>query len=356
MKEINTKTLQVTQDMFSQIRKIDGFNEVWSRQVGHLTERLRDWKRLATIESIGSSTRIEGSQMTDHEVEEYLANLKIQDFATRDKQEVAGYANVMETILESWKDIPITENYIKQLHRDLLFKSQKDERHRGEYKKHPNHVVAFDQNGREVGIVFKTVTPFETPSRMTDLVKWYSDEANKSNFHPLVKIAVFKLMFLAIHPFQDGNGRLSRLLVILMLLQAGYQYVPYSSFESVIESTKADYYRALRTSQVTLESDSPNWQPWMEYFFRTLLRQIKLLEEKIDFEMRIKEYGFSQLASTILFYAHKKPYVTNRHLVDVTGVSRNTIKKMIQGLVKKGFLVKRGAGRSTIYELVKEKL
>lgn len=191
---------------------------------------------------------------------------------------------------------------------------------------------------------------------MTDLVKWYSDEANKSNFHPLVKIAIFKLMFLAIHPFQDGNGRLSRLLVILMLLQAGYQYVPYSSFESVIESTKADYYRALRTSQVTLESNSPNWQPWMEYFFRTLLRQIKLLEEKIDFEMRIKGYGFSQLANTILFYAHKKPYVTNRQMVDVTGVSRNTIKKIIQGLVNKGFLVKRGAGRSTFYELVKENL
>ena len=356
MTKINTNSLQVTPFLFSQISEIDQFKGAWSVQVNRVTERLLDWKRLATIESIGSSTRIEGSQMTDQEVEKFIADLEIRDFATHDKQEVAGYAQVMETIQESWESIPITENHIKQLHRDLLIVSDKDERHRGEYKTHPNHVAAFDSRGREVGIIFKTVTPFETPGRMTELIRWFSEATEQSKFHPLVAIAVFKLVFLTIHPFQDGNGRLSRILVILMLLKAGYGYAPYSSFESVIEGTKADYYRSLRRSQVTLESTEPNWQPWLEYFFQTLLSQKRLLEEKIDFELLVRELGLSRLANTILFYANKNPYVTNRGLAKVSGASRNTLKTTLKNLVKLGFLVRRGAGRSVEYEFVQDKL
>ena len=356
MTEISTDSLQVTPLLLPQISEIDQFKGAWGVQVNRLTDRLLDWKRLATIESVGASTRIEGSQMTDQDVEGYLADLTVSDFSTRDKQEVAGYAQVLETILESWESIPITENFIKQLHGDLLRNSDKDVRHRGEYKTHPNHVVALNAQGREVGIIFKTVTPFETPRRMTELVRWFSEATEQSKFHPLVAIAVFKLVFLTIHPFQDGNGRLSRLLVILMLLKAGYGYAPYSSFESVIEGTKADYYRSLRRSQVTLESTEPNWQPWLEYFFQTLLSQKRLLEEKIDFELLVRELGLSRLANTILFYANKNPYVTNRGLAKVSGASRNTLKTTLKNLVKLGFLVRRGAGRSVEYEFVQDKL
>lgn len=356
MIEINTNTIHITPQLLSLISEVDQFKGAWQQSKNTVVSRLPDWKRLATIESIGSSTRIEGSQMTNQDVEEFLTDLKIREFATRDEQEVAGYAQVMEVVLESWAEISVTENHIKQLHRDLLQYSSKDERHRGEYKKHPNHVVAYDSDGNQVGIVFRTATPFDTPGGMSNLVQWYEDTIKQGDSHPLITIAVFKLVFLAIHPFQDGNGRLSRILVILMLLQAGYDYASYSSFESVIEGTKADYYRSLRSSQITLEHEEPNWQPWLEYFFQTLKRQKRQLEDKIDFEKLINVYGLSQLANAILFYANENSPITNRSIVRVTGANPNTIKVTLGKLEKEGFLVRRGAGRSTEYELLQDKL
>jgi len=172
--------------------------------------------------SIGSSTRIEGSKLTDREVERLLSNLEIRKFSSRDEQEVAGYAEVMETVFLAWSDIPITENHIKQLHRDLLRCSDKDERHRGEYKTLRNDVGAFDPDGKMIGIVFETATPFDTPRRMQELVAWLKEARELKRIHPLLIVAVFVVVFLEIHPFQDGNGRLSRVLTTLLLLQAGY--------------------------------------------------------------------------------------------------------------------------------------
>src|ERR1035437_8739471 len=172
----------------------------------------------------------------------------------RDEQEVAGYAEVMETVFLAWSEIPITENHIKQLHRDLLRCSDKDERHRGEYKTLRNDVGAFDPEGKMIGIVFETATPFDTPRRMQELVAWLKEARELKRIHPLLIVAVFVVVFLEIHPFQDGNGRLSRVLTTLLLLQAGYAYVPYSSLESVIENSKEGYYLALRQTQSTIHA------------------------------------------------------------------------------------------------------
>ena len=241
---LNTDTIQITPELLSLIAEIDEFKGAW-RALGTLApERLKALRHIATIESIGSSTRIEGSKLTDREVERLLANLEIKKFASRDEQEVAGYAEVMETVFYAWADIPITENHIKQLHRDLLRHSDKDERHRGAYKTLRNDVGAFDADGTMIGIVFETATPFDTPRRMTELVKWLNDTRELKRIHPLLIVAVFIVTFLEIHPFQDGNGRLSRVLTTLLLLQAGYAYVPYSSLESVIENSKESYYLA----------------------------------------------------------------------------------------------------------------
>ena len=148
----------------------------------------------------------------------------------------------METVFAAWQDIPINENHIKQLHRDLLRYSEKDDRHRGEYKKMSNSVAAFDEDGKQIGIVFETATPFDTPRLMAELVAWLAEARDLRRLHPLLIVAVFIVVFLEIHPFQDGNGRLSRILTTLLLLQAGYAYVPYSSLESVIENSKEGYY------------------------------------------------------------------------------------------------------------------
>jgi Fic family protein len=307
-------------------------------------------RRVATIESIGSSTRIEGSKLTDREVERLLGNLEIKQFRTRDEQEVAGYADVMEAVFLSWSHIPITENHIKQIHRDLLRYSDKDERHRGEYKTIRNDVGAFDTEGKMIGIVFETATPFDTPQRMTDLVAWLNQARDLGRLHPLLIVAVFIVVLLAIHPFQDGNGRLSRVLTTLLLLQAGYAYVPYSSLESVVESSKEAYYLGLRQTQITLRSDAPDWQPWLLFFMRALQQQKRRLAVKVEREKNVLG-ALTELSVKILDYVRDQGRVTTRDMVREFGASPNTLKVTFTSLVEKGLLARHGAGRATWYGL-----
>ncbi len=313
-------------------------------------ERLKALRQVATIESIGSSTRIEGSKLTDREVEKLLANLAIKRFGSRDEQEVAGYAEVMETVFQSWSDITITENHIKQLHRDLLRYSDKDERHRGTYKTLRNDVGAFDADGKMIGIVFETATPFDTPHRMEELVAWLTEARELRRLHPLLIVAVFIVTFLEIHPFQDGNGRLSRILTTLLLLQAGDVYVPYSSLESVIENSKEGYYLALRQTQGTIRSNTPDWQPWLMFFARALQQQKRRLAAKVEREKTALS-TLPQLAMDILDYAREQGRVTTRDMVREHDASPNTLKATFASLVAKGLLARRGGGRSTWYSL-----
>jgi len=347
---MNTETIVITPELLNLLSEVDEFKGAW-RALGTLApERLNALRHVATIESVGSSTRIEGSKLTDREVEKLLSKIEIKKFDSRDEQEVAGYAETMETIFHSFDDIPITENHLKQLHRDLLRYSQKDERHRGEYKKLPNHVVAFDADGKMVGVVFETATPFDTPRRMTELVAWLKDARELGRLHPLLVIAVFTVTFLEIHPFQDGNGRLSRILTTLLLLQAGYIYVPYSSLESVIEQSKDNYYLALRQTQQSIHTETPNWQPWLLFFMRALQQQKRGLFAKVE-----REKGslalLPELAVKVLDYVRDHGRVTTRDMVREFGASPNTLKTTFSSLVKKGLLVRHGGGRSIWYGL-----
>jgi Fic family protein len=350
MLNTDTDTINVTQELLALLSEIDEFKGAW-RALGTIApERLNALRRVATIESIGSSTRIEGSKLTDREVERLLGNLEIKRFGTRDEQEVAGYAEVMETVFRSWSDIPVTENLIKQLHRDLLAYSDKDERHRGEYKTLRNDVGAFDADGKMIGIVFETASPFDTPQRMTELVAWLNEARELRRLHPLLIIAVFIVVFLAIHPFQDGNGRLSRVLTTLLLLQAGYAYVPYSSLESVIENSKEGYYLALRQTQTTVRTNAPNWQPWLLFFMRALQQQKRRLAVKVEREKNALA-ALPELAVKILDYVRDQGRVTTRDIVREHGASPNTLKATFASLVEKGLLVRHGAGRSIWYGL-----
>jgi Fic family protein len=345
-----TDTLRITPAVLALIAEIDEFKGAW-RALGTLApERLLALRRVATIESIGSSTRIEGSKLSDREVERLLTNLEIKSFASRDEQEVAGYAEAMELVFRSWQDIAITENHIKQLHRDLLVHSEKDERHRGNYKTGPNNVVAFDESGQQIGIVSETATPFDTPRLMTELVTWFAEATEEKRLHPLLVITIFTVVFLAIHPFQDGNGRLSRILTTLMLLRAGYAYVPYSSLESVIEQSKEGYYLALRQTQGTIRTDNPNWEPWLLFFLRALQQQKQRLAKKIERE-KLAVSSLPEHSVHILDHARDHGRVSIGEMVKLTGVSRNTLKEHFRQLVDKGYLSKQGGGRSTWYVL-----
>ena len=347
---IKTSSLNITNDILYLISTIDEFKGAW-RALGTLApERLSALRRVATIESIGSSTRIEGSKLSDRDVEKLLANLEIKSFETRDVQEVAGYADVMETVFQSWEEIPITENHIKQLHGDLLAYSQKDERHRGNYKTNSNSVAAFDETGKQVGIVFETATPFDTPILMEELVTWTQEAFENKSLHPLLVITIFIVVFLEIHPFQDGNGRLSRVLTTLLLLRSGYVYVPYSSLESIVEKNKESYYLALRQTQGTIRTDDPNWQPWTLFFLRSLHQQVKILSKKVEREKLVLA-SLPELSVQIIEQAKEHGRVTIGDMIKITGTSRNTLKEHFRILIDRGHLVMHGSGRGVWYSL-----
>lgn len=345
-----TDTIQITPELLSLIAEVDEFKGAW-RALGTLApERLKALRHVATIESIGSSTRIEGSKLTDREVERLLANLEIKKFSTRDEQEVAGYAEVMETVFQAWQDIPFTENHLKQLHRDLLRHSEKDERHRGEYKTLRNDVGAFDADGKMIGVVFETATPFDTPRRMQELVSWLNEARELGRLHPLLIVAVFIVVFLEIHPFQDGNGRLSRVLTTLLLLQTGYAYVPYSSLESVIENSKEGYYLALCQTQGTIRSEAPNWQPWLAFFLRALQQQKRRLATKVEREKLVMA-ALPELSVQIIDRARQHGRVTIGDMIRATGASRNTLKEHFRRLLEQGHIVRHGTGKGSWYAL-----
>lgn len=343
-------TLQITPEVLRLIARIDEFKGAW-RALGTLApDRLSALRRVAIIESIGSSTRIEGSKLSDREVERLLSNLAIRKFETRDEQEVAGYAELMDLMFRAWEEIPFNESHVRQLHQILLQYSQKDEWHRGDYKTNANSVAAFDENGVQIGIVFETATPFDTPRLMVELLQWVNDEREKGVLHPLLIIVVFVVVFLEIHPFQDGNGRLSRVLTTLLLLQAGYAYVPYSSLESVIEANKEAYYLGLRQTQGTIRSDVPDWQPWLLFFLRSLAEQVRRLEKKIERE-RIVLAAMPELSLQIVEFAREHGRVTMGEAIKLTGASRNTLKQHFRDLTKRNHLEQHGSGRGVWYGL-----
>jgi len=338
----------VTPELLRKIAEIDEFKGRWEALSNLAPQRLSALRRIATIESVGSSTRIEGARLRDDEIEKLLTGLDVSSFRSRDEQEVAGYAELMERIFESSAEIALTENTLRQLHGILLRYSRKDERHRGSYKTFPNNVEAFDVDGRSVGIIFETATPFDTPRLMETLVSWTNQAFAEQRYHPLLVIAVFVVRFLAIHPFQDGNGRLSRALTTLLLLRTGYRYVPYSSLERIIEDSKDEYYVALRRAQSTLDEDESQLIDWLMFFVRSLHRQREVLEHKIEQERLMAP--LAPLSAKLVAIVDEHGRVTVRVAAALTQASRNTIKDHLSKLVAAGLLVKRGRGRGTWYE------
>ena len=340
-------------DLVKLIAEIDEFKGRWEALKTLSPDRLSALRKVATIESVGSSTRIEGAKLSDAQVETLLSNIRIRTFATRDEQEVAGYAEAIDLVFQAYADMRLTENHIRQLHQTLLRHSTKDERHRGAYKTLPNNVVAFDVDGREIGVVFETATPFDTPREMEALVAWTRKAIEEEALHPLLIVAIFAVVFLAIHPFQDGNGRLSRVLTTLLLLRADYAYVPYASLEHVIEENKDLYYKALRRTQTTLRDDAPDWEPWIGFFLRCLKKQKDGLAARLDQE-RVTQDGEEELpalAIQILKALRERERLSIAELADNTGANRNTLKVRLRELVAAGRIRQHGKARATWYSL-----
>ncbi len=346
----DTLGLEVSHEALNLIAEVDEFKGKWEAVRAISPERLRALRHVATIESIGSSTRIEGVKLTDREIEALLSNLERRRIPGRAEGEVPGGGQGRGRVFGSWEDLPLTENHIKQLHSVVLKFSTKDEHHRGEYKKLPNNVVAYDGEGREIGVIFETTPPFQTPWEMEELVRWTNRALDEKLIHPLLAVAAFVVRFLAIHPFQDGNGRLSRVLTTLLLLRRGYLYVPYASLESVIEENKDLYYAALRRTQGTLKQERPDWDPWVVFFLRSLKKQKDNLAAKLERE-RVLARALPPLSLDILSLLREHERLGISDLERLTGANKNTLKVRLRELTEGRHIVKHGRGKATSYTL-----
>lgn len=326
--------------------EIDEFKGHWRRVRELNADRLDELRRVTTIESAGSSTRIEGAELSDAEVAQVLQGLSIDSFRARDEAEVKGYADFLTMIYEGFNAITLTENHIKQLHSVLLGHTQKDERHRGNYKTIDNHVEATHPDGHKE-ILFHTESPFGTPLRMSELIATTNDAFASAESHPLVIIARFIVDFLAIHPFQDGNGRLSRGLTTLLMLQNGYEYVPYSSLERVIEENKARYYVALRTSQLAMRDQPAAFGDWLVFFLQALRTQKRALEAKVDVERSMLQLSDSQ--EKILDAVGSRGRMTAPQLVTKLNIPGRTVRYHLDSLVRQGLIEAHGQRRGRFY-------
>ncbi|MBU6389000.1 Fic family protein [Patescibacteria group bacterium] len=308
---------------------------------------LTSLKRSVLITSTGASTRIEGARLSDEDIEKLLRGLSVRTFADRDIEEVKGYYELLDMVFNDWRHIHLTENSIKALHRDLLKYAHKDERHRGEYKKAENRVQMFDPSGKVIGTVFETTPAYLTSKEMEDLVAWLTQSFKENVYHPLLIISNFVAEFLKIHPFLDGNGRLSRVLTNLLLLQQGYTYMPYVSHEKLVEDNKAGYYASLRASQKTFGSGIENIVPWLEFLLEILLKQSQMAVGLLSQEDISKSLSKRQLV--VWEYLQTVPEATPQEIATKTGVPRPTINQVVGKLLQMKKIERIGQGRSTRY-------
>ena len=335
--------------IYSLLNKIDAYNKNWKQRERLDADQLRTLKKLAAISSIGSSTRIEGSSLSDEEVAKLIDNMDITKLVSRDEQEVAGYYQVLDIIQDGYKDLPLTESFIKGLHNELMRYSKKDQHHRGDYKKHDNRVVSTDEQGN-TRTIFNTTEVFQTPDAMRNAVTWYHDKA-ASNMHPLIRVFTFIYEFLSIHPFQDGNGRLSRLLTSLLLLQNGYDFVLYHSMEQGIEDNKKDYYKALMMAQRYRGTEEEELSRWMHFMLKTLYGLTGNLDNNENTIVSEPEtlYLNRRMREVLEFVTDEGELSVSQIDALLPVVSRSTVKNDLTKLTDAGYLKRQGKGRGTVY-------
>jgi Fic family protein len=344
MANVHTVGLDLNFDLVNRLSKIDRFSGAWAdieRKEGLQT--LKQLKSVATVQSVGASTRIEGSKMTNDEVRILLfENLRINKLEERDQQEIVGYFQTLNIIFESYQDIRISEGDIKNLHNLLMKYSDKDQWHKGDYKLQPNSVDAHYPDGTTFTI-FKTASPgFETENFMRALFNWYDEDTATP---PIIKTAVFVYEFLSIHPFQDGNGRLSRLLGTLLLLKHGYPWIQYVSFEHEIEQRKQEYYEVLMNCQQ--QRPGENIQRWLIFFLSCLTN----IQEKLMQKLEVQKSGnkMSPREKMIYAYINNHPGTKSSEVTEALKIPLPTVKRILSEMTSAGFLNKYGAGTGTNY-------
>jgi len=341
---VYTFKLNLDWKLVSLISQIDRFDASWTSIEKKEGQSLKQLKSIATVRSVGASTRIEGSKMSDEEVEVLLKQIDITKLSDRDSQEVVGYFEALDIITESYENIEIKESNIKNLHNILLKHSKKDEWHKGDYKQHTNAVEASYPDGTKQIIFQTTEAGFATQDAMRALVDWYK---NDKTTHPLVKCALFAYEFVSIHPFQDGNGRLSRLLSSLLLLKNGYNWIQYVSFEHEIENRKTEYYRVLRSCQAQRPNEDVT--DWVSFFFDALNNIQNQLLNKL--ERSGIETQLSPREKSIITFIGNNPGCKSGDIAKKLNIPSPTVKRILPELINKNLIEKHGTGPGTNYSV-----
>lgn len=352
MKKRYEKRILMSPEVILKITKIDELKGLWRGGISINPQILGKLKKSIIITSTGSSTRIEGSKMTDEEIERFLNALKINPPENRDEEEVAGYANLLGRIFDNWNKLKLSESTILQFHEILLHYSKKDGLHKGKYKTKENLVVAYNKKGEQITI-FKPTEPWLAKKEMDDVLYWTDEAFREEKLHPILIIANFIFEFLAIHPFTDGNGRLSRALTNLLLLQAGYEYIPYVSLEEIIEDKKDAYYSSLRQTQRNHKNENENIGPWLNFFLDTLLIQAKRAEEIMKNDNPVKLLSKRQLEVYELFEEESLSVLEIKRKLNIP---EQTIKQALRRLVSLKLIEVLGLGRGTKYLKLKNNI
>jgi Fic family protein len=336
--------LNIDWRLINLISEIDRFDANWTAIERKEGQSLRELKGVATVRSVGASNRIEGNKMSDEEVDVLLQKIDITKLTDRDSQEVVGYFEVLDLISDSFEKIDLSESGIKSLHNRLLKYCVKDEWHKGNYKQHSNAVeISFPDGSRQV--IFKTTEAgFATEDAIRQLLNWYHSE---TEVHPLIRIATFVYDFLSVHPFQDGNGRLSRLISTLLLLKSGYKWIQYVSFEHEIENRKNEYYQVLRSCQAQRPNEDVTI--WVEFFLNCLSNIQSQLITKLHHSGA--ESQLSAKEKLIFTIIQNRPNIQSGEIAEKLAIPAPTVKRILSGLIQKGFIEKQGSGRGVSYTI-----
>lgn len=342
LEQVHTLNIRINWELISEISRVDRFDASWTSIEKREGQSLKQLKSIATVRSVGASTRIEGSKMSDTEVDVLLKELEIAKLEDRDSQEVAGYFEVLDIISESHEEIGITENSIKGLHNSLMKYIEKDQWHKGEYKQLSNSVEATLPDGTKQ-IIFETTPPgHQTKDAMEAIITWYNEDLST---HPLVKCAIFTYEFLSIHPFQDGNGRLSRLLSTLLLLKQGYKWIQYVSFEHEIENRKTEYYSVLRGCQAQRPNEEVTL--WIDFFFDALLNIQEQLLAKLETKGVLAKLAPRE--KSILVFIEGNPGSKSGQIAEKLGIPNPTVKRILTEMFDNKLIERFGNGPGTNY-------
>ncbi len=347
LNRFNTRLNNLPPEIWNKITQIDELKGQWIAGAKLSPQALGRLKRSVLVTSTGASTRIEGARLSDGDVEKLMSGISLQKFSNRDKQEVKGYFELLRNVFDAWEHIRLSENTIKHFHKELLKYAEKDEGHRGEYKKKENKVMMLDSSGKPVGTLFDTTPAYLTPKEMLELVEWTQSAIKEKKYHPLLIAANFVVEFLNIHPFEDGNGRLSRILTNLLLLKEGYLYMPYISHEKLVEDHKPEYYVALRKSQKTFKRGHENIVPWLEFFLLVFLQQSRMAVDLLSSENIEKLLSPKQLA--VWQYLQSVGEAAPLEISKKAKVARPTVNQALGRLLSFKKIERIGQGRSTRY-------